>query len=218
MFNSINSKNSFKIDRWEKGCFGHVLTCPSPFGNHRNMRDTKTQLVFCTVLHRSVQPSLSHETFEVKSILLKPCLKSCFFTLQSSLLNLSALFFSSNNVFSSPLSPSALDYLLHSLAARSPCTGSHAADICVQAGPSDMDFTPHWVSLGHLYPLPSSLTDQVLLSGVCMNVCLFMCVSVCFGTFNVCVFKPCPDQLFSFMQVACVHSRSHGMQIASFSV
>lgn len=49
MFNSINSKNCFKVVRWEMGCFGHVLACPSPFGNHRNMRDTKTQLVFCTV-------------------------------------------------------------------------------------------------------------------------------------------------------------------------
>lgn len=209
MFNRINSKNCFKVVRWAKGCFGHVLACPSPFGNHRNMRDTKTQLVFCTVLHLSVQPSLSHESFEVKSIFLKPCLKSCFFfTLQSSLLNLSDLLFSRCNVVSSPHSPSTLDYLLHSRTARSPCTGSHAADICVQAGPSDVDFTtPHWeLSWSPYNPLNRSGPPQLL------------CVSMCFETFIVCVFKPCPDQLRSSMQVVHVHSRRHGMQIASFSV
>lgn len=197
--NSINSKNCFIVVRWEKGCFGHVLTCPSPFGNHLNMRDTKTQLVFCTVLHLSVQPSLSHESFEVKGIFLKPCLKSCFLHCKAHCSTFQTFF---PEVMSVPL----LLIISCALTARSPCTGSHAADICVQAGPSDMAFTtPHWVSLGHLYPLPSFLTDQVLLISVHMNVCLFMCVSVCFGTFNVCVFKPCPDQPPFCMPVACVH-------------
>lgn len=76
----------------------------------------------------------------------------------------------------------SLDNLLCSLTAGSTCTGSHAADICVQAGPSDMAFTaPRWVSLSYLYPLLSFLTHQVLFISVRMNVCMFVCVFVCFG-------------------------------------
>lgn len=92
-----------------------------------------------------------------------------------------------SNVCSSALYLFLLDHLLCSLTAGSPCTGSHAADICVRAGPGDMAFTtPRWVSLRHPYPLLPFLTHQVLFISVHMNVCLFVCVFVCFGT-TLCV-------------------------------
>lgn len=101
-----------------------------------------------------------------------------------------------------------------SLTTGSPCTGRHAVDICVQAGPGDMAFTtPRWVSLCHPYPLLPYLTNQVLFISVYQD----MPVYVCFGTHSVCVFKSCPDQPCSSPPVACVHSRGCGMQLDPFS-
>lgn len=42
--------------------------------------------------------------------------------------------------------------------------------------------TPRWVSLRHPYPPPPFLTHHVLFIRPHTNVCLFVCVLVCFGT------------------------------------
>lgn len=61
-----------------------------------------------------------------------------------------------------------------SLTAGPPCSGCHAVDICVQAGPGDMAFTaPHWVSHHHPHPLPLSLTRQ---SSSSARTGMYLCV------------------------------------------
>lgn len=101
-------------------------------------------------------------------------------------------------------------------------TGHHAADICVQAGPSGMAFTtPRWVSLHHQHPLPWFLTHQVLFIYVHINGCLFSCVCRCAlgpsSVYSACMFKPCPYQPHSCLPLACEHSRERDMEQASFS-
>lgn len=75
---------------------------------------------------------------------------------------------------------SSLEGLLCSLTTGPPCTGGHAAIICVQATADDMAFTtPRWVTLRHPYPLPPFLTHKFLfihLHAGLVSVCVCMCV------------------------------------------
>lgn len=102
-------------------------------------------------------------------------------------------------------------HLLCSSTTESPCPGSHAADICVQAGPTDMAFTsPRCVSLPCLPP-------TVILNPPCpfyQCACGFVCLCALGPSYaySVCVFKPCPDHPHSDLFAACVHSRGHGME------
>lgn len=62
---------------------------------------------------------------------------------------------------------------------------------------------------------PPSPLHQSAWTRVCLCVCLCAVGPSC--VYSVCVFKPCPDQPHSCLPVACVHSRGHGMEQASFS-